>query len=224
MDRLTAPANLRRATLAAGGTTLAALPELARWTTSPYPLWFSASVAALTSAVMWGFVLAWEGDLLGRRPLAWPRQPQLWLTATIVGLLAAAYRTALVDPRLVADGLAQRPTSLAGWASAGLFQLGFMQLFLVFAPVAVCARLFARREAGPVAVVLLGLYVCSRLLDRAQGAHATSLTALIVLGRAVGDGATAWVYQRGGLWPAWWLALLVHSRHLAYLLGHSPDR
>lgn len=218
MDLLTAPPTLRRAGLAALATTTACVPKLAGWTNSPFPLWFSALTIALTSAVMWAFVFAWEEPRLGRAPLALVRAWGFWLAVTGFALTAAAYRMLVLDPALVAAGLVQRPASLGEWAAAGLFQMAFWQLFLLCAPTALCARLFRDRRAAVVLVVGLGLYTGWQMIARHAEGPSAALTQQILLGRAVGDGLSVWCYQRGGLPAAWWIALVLHLRLLPGLL------
>lgn len=218
MDLLTAPTTLRRAGLAALLTTAACLPKLTGWAPNFYPVWFSALTVALTSAVMWAFVFAWEETRLGRPPLARCPQRGLWLAATGFALIAAAFRALLLEPTLVARGLGERPASLSAWAAAGLFQLAFLQLFLLFAPVALCARLFRDRRAALLLVVGLGLYLNWQVLGRHPGVASPALIAQILLARAVGDALAVWFYQQGGALVAWWIAALLHLRHLPGLL------
>lgn len=218
MHSLTAPATMRRAGLAALATTLVCLPKLASWSQALYPAWFSALTVALTSAVMWAFVFAWEEARLNRAPLALPRGATLWVAATGFGLAIAAYRGLALDPILVARGLGERPATVGAWAAAALFQLAFLQLFLLFAPVALCARLFRDRRVAIGAVVALGLYINWRLLDRQPDAVTTALAAQILLGRAATDACAVWFYQRGGVFIGWWIGLLVYLRHLPGLL------
>lgn len=218
MDLLTAPPTLRRAALAALLTTAACLPKLAGWAQSPFPVWFSALTIALTSAVMWAFVFAWEKPHLGRAPFDLPRSRNLWLAATGFALVAAAYRLLVLDPALVANGLVIRPTSAAEWAAAGLFQLAFLQLFLQFAPTSLCARLFRDRRAAIALVVGLGLYTSWRMITRNDDAPSAALTAQILLGRALGDAVAVAFYQRSGAFVAWWIAAVLHLRHLVPLL------
>ena len=218
MELLTAPRNLRQAALASALTTTASLPRLLLWSGSPYPIWFTATVVALTSAVMWAFVLAWEERKLGRAPFALPSDQRLWLAATGFALAAVMFRSLVLDPALYSRGLAERPQTTSQWLAGGLFQLAYLQLFLLFAPVAVCSRLVRDRSVAFVLVVALGLYVSWRTLQR-SGADVTGALALeVLLARAIGDAAAVWFYQRGGVFIVWWIAALVHLRHLGVLL------
>lgn len=220
MEALTAPQTLRQAALAGALTTAACVPRLLGWNQSPYPVWFSAITIALTSSVMWAFVLAWEPTRLGRAPQGWSPARGLWLAATGFALVAAAFRCLVLDPALVANGLAQSPTSGAEWLATGLFQLAFLQLFLLFAPVALCTRLFSDRRVAISLTVSLGLYVSWRNLTHSDADPSPWLIAQILLTRALGDGLAVWFYQRGGVFVAWWIALVLHLRHLVLL--HTP--
>jgi hypothetical protein len=219
MQLLTAPRILRRAALAGGLTTVACLPRLLVWTQNVYPVWFSAVVIALTSAVMWGFVLAWEERSLGRAPFALPRSAQLWQAASLFACVAAGYRLAVLDPVLLSHRLAERPASFAQWLAAGLFQLSFLQLFLLLAPVALCSRLFRDRRAAMGIAVLLGLYVTWRALARSEADPSPALVLQVLLARALSDGFAVWFYQRGGVFVSWWIAIVVHARHLLLWLA-----
>jgi hypothetical protein len=217
MELLTAPATLRKAAVAAALTTLACLPRLFLWRDSPYPALFSAIVIAFTSGVMWGFVFAWEKPNLGRSPFSPCRSWRLWAAATAFALAGAAFRGLLLDPALVRDKLVTPPASFGEWAVGGLFQLAFLQLFLVFTPVAVCARIFRDSRVAILLGVGLGLYVGWRLLGRVETQPSLMLATQILLSRSVGDGVAIWFYQRGGLWLSWWMGLILHLRHLAWL-------
>ena len=100
-----------------------------------------------------------------------------------------------------------------------MFQLGYLQVFLVFAPVAMCARLTRNPATAIVLAVGLGLYVSWRLIARADVPPGNGLALQILLSRAVGDGLCVWFYQRGGVWVASWIGLVVHLRHLPALLA-----
>jgi hypothetical protein len=223
MRALADPATFKSAIVGALLTTLASLPRVTQWPTRVLPLWYVAATLLLTSFVMWSFVFGWHQARTGRAPLRWVRAPKLWGVATLGALALAMLQRQFLDPQLRPFNLEEYPASLGAWLAATLFLLGFTQLFGLFAPFAFWVRLTRRLWMAAVLTVALGLFVFSYKLGASRTPPPPTLLWELAGVRLLGGSLAVWCYVEGGLPLAWWVALLVQSRHLWSLAdGLSP--
>jgi len=213
---LSQPVVLEKAALAAVLTTLACMPQVFLWEKRPQPVWYLALAMVLGAFVLWAFVFAWHDLYTGRKPFSVSRRPKHWLLVTGYGVLGAALFLIVVDPRLRAVIPEEFPSDLKSWLASTCFSLFFTQLFLVFAPVAFFARLLRKREAVILFTVLFNAFVV--LLKAAEVPLPPDLAMQMLVIRVIGVTILLFFYLEGGIWPLWWLGLLVQARHLPGLI------
>ena len=218
MRHLAQARTLRAAALAAAVTAVACLPRLWLWTRRAYPLWYLEAVLFLGTIVLWAFVFAWHTQYSGRPVFNLNLAPGPWFLATALGIVTAVLLQLLLDPALRVRTPEDYPTNVSQWVGMTLFSLGFTQLFLVFAPFAWLLRLFQRVEPAVVLTVLFGLFVFW-IKNRTA---ATPIPPLMLVGllafRVVGGFLSVYFFLRGGVLLVWWWALLIHFRHLFWLV------
>jgi hypothetical protein len=199
-------------------TSLACWPRLAAWPGRRDPLVFLWLLLLWSAFVLWSFVLGWHFQYTGKRPLALRGPPRLWLTATLYGLASALALRFFIDPRMRLIAPAEYPGDWRSWFALGGFTLAFEPLFLWFAPFAFFVRLARSPPTALALTVLFGVFVLYLRLDSAPGLPPPAFLAALVLLRVVGGFVGLYFYLNGGAWPAWWLVLLAHLRHLPELL------
>ena len=214
MRALAEPATLKSAAIGALLSTLLSLPRVLAWPARVLPLWYVALTLLLTSFVMWAFVFGWHQTHSGRAPWRLNRSPKLWCLGTLGALVLAAAQRCWLDPQLRQFSPDDYPASPGAWLAATLFLLGFAQLFGLFAPFALWARLVRRPELAGVLTVALGVFVFSLKLAAARTPPPPPLLWELVALRLVGGALATFFYVQGGLPLAWWLALLIQARHL----------
>ena len=217
MRALAEPATLRSATCGALATTLLSLPRVIFWPARVLPLWYVAATLLLTSFVMWAFVFGWHQANTGRAPWRWARSLRLWGLGTLGALVLAAVQRWWLDPQLRRFSPDEYPASLGAWLAATLFLLSFTQLFGLFAPFAMWVRLVRRPWLAGVLTVALGLFVFSLKMAASRTPPPPALLWELVALRSLGGALGAILYLEGGLPLAWWLALILQSRHLLSL-------
>jgi hypothetical protein len=95
-----------------------------------------------------------------------------------------------------------------------LFNLGFVQLFLIFAPFAWLLRLFQRKDAAILLTVVFGVFV---LLVRNHMVKTPAPNGLLLESVAVRIGAglcSVYLFLRGGVLVVCWFSLLIQGRLL----------
>src|SRR5258708_21414066 len=176
---------LKSAVSAAALAALACLPRLVLWPTRRYPLWYLDALVFLGGAVLWAFVFAWHTEYTGLPIITANVQRKHFHVATVSGVLLAILLRLFLDPTARSIIPDDYPATLGQWLAMTLFNLGFTQLFLVFAPFAWMFRLSGRKEFAITFTVIFGVVV---LLIRNHSAHAP-----LPLGLAAGVG-----FCRGG--------------------------
>jgi hypothetical protein len=218
MDSLVRKDTIRLAALAAAVTTTICFPRLALWTERPNALWFLATMMLLVSFLLWSFVFAWYPQA-SSRPVIQLQPPLLvWRLAILGGLMAGSILLLLVDPTLRSARPIDYPSTLPTWSFSTLFNLGFSQLFLCYAPMAFFLRLLRL----PVAAVGLTIVFGLGLLAAQLHATGVELEPRFLLGlyllRALLGGIAAMLFFRGGLLPAATWTLLLECRLLPGLI------
>jgi hypothetical protein len=166
----------------------------------------------ISAFVLWAFVFAWYPQAAGRPVLAFPRSVGLWgLTLAGAGFYAVTLAW-FVDPVLRPLSPQDYPVTRAAWGAATAFQLGFGQLFTLFAPLAFMLRLTGRREVAIACTSLLGFGLMRLQLDRLGGGLPTLF--LLQLGATkLAFGVLAlWLFLRGGIGLLWVWGLVLQAR------------
>lgn len=217
MDALVRPETMRSAAVAAIITVLIGWPRLALWTDRPNALWFLGTMLLLVAFILWSFVFAWYPQQVGRPVIQLP-SIQLWIWAGLGGLIGGLILLFAIDPTLRHHRPVDYPANLPIWTFTTLFNLGFSQLFLCYAPMAFFLRLLRLPLLAAVLTVAFGLCLLAAQLN-AMGA---GLEPRFVLGlyllRALFGGFAALLFLRGGLVPAATWTLLLESRLLPGLI------
>ena len=219
MRSLSQPAVMKRAAVAALFTMAACYPRLTLWQERPMLLGFLVTLLGLVSFVMWAFVLGWIPE--HALTMLFPRRfdSHLWALATVAGLAGGGLLWGAFDPSLRALLPQDYPTTRTAWVTTTLFHLGFVQLFLCFAPLAFFVRLFGDRTVAAALTVLFGLFLLLVQVNAAEVELSGWLVAGMIAVRILFGAVGMYLLLRGGLLPVWWSALLIQSRLLIGLDG-----
>lgn len=212
---------LARASLAAALTTLAGLPRLLAWPARPDAVWYLAALLGWAVFVLWAFVFAWQERHGGTRPFAWSRDARLWSVTTAGGLVAALALALLSDPVFRTLFPDEFPAAPAEWLAFVLFHLGVEPLFLCFGPMALFSRLCRRADVAAALTVLFGVFILLVKLGGSPQLPPAGVLIWLFLFRVLYAGAWVALYLRGGVWPVWWLGLLVQARLLWIPAGNG---
>src|ERR1043166_9455311 len=136
MRRLAQPAVLKSAALAAIAGAALSYPRMALWPARAVPLWYVEAVLFLCGTVLWGFVFAWHEAYSQRPVFTLKIPPAVFAIATIAGVVVALGAHFLIDPALRTKVPDDYPRTYWQWTAMTLFDLAFVQLFLLFAPFA----------------------------------------------------------------------------------------
>lgn len=208
------------AAIAAALSAVLSLPRMWLWENRPSTLWYAEATIFLCGFVLWAFVFAWHTEYT-RRPLFTLKiEPFIFVIATLAGIMAALGLHLLVDPGLRARHPQDFPADFKNWIASTLFTLSFVQLFLMFAPFAWAVRLFRNQKVATwLTVALIGLVFALKANTYSPPLPAMILVELLVL-RIVSGFFAVWFYLRGGIFLAWWIALLIEARYLLTIYGH----
>jgi hypothetical protein len=218
MDTLVRKDTIQRAALAAAVTTTLCFPRLAVWTERPNALWFLTTMLLLVSFLLWSFVFAWYPQSAGRPVIQIPPPFLVWMLAIVGGLLAGAILLLVVDPTLRRVRPTDYPTTLTAWGFNTLFNLGFSQLFLCYAPVAFFLRLFRLPVAAVGLTIVFGLGLLAAQLNTLDIDLEPGFLLGLYLLRAGFGGIAALLFFRGGLLGAATWTMLLECRLLPGLL------
>lgn len=169
-----------------------------------------------TAFFLWAFVFAWHRRYSGRPVLAAPR-PAPWAVVTACALAGSAAAVCFLDPVLRPLTPEAYPASAHEWAALALFDAGFAQLFLCFAPFAYFARVSSNPFLAAAATVGLGLLVAALRLWGLPAAVPLPTAAAALAARGAAAACCVWAYREGGVLLALWWALLLDLRLLAAL-------
>jgi len=208
------------AAIAAALSAVLSFPRMWLWENRPSTLWYAEATIFLCGFVLWAFVFAWHTEYT-RRPLFTLKiEPFIFVIATLAGIMAALGLHLLVDPGLRARHPQDFPADFKNWIASTLFTLSFLQLFLMFAPFAWAVRLFRNQKVATwLTVALIGLVFALKANTYSPPLPAMILVELLVL-RIVSGFFAVWFYLRGGIFLAWWIALLIEARYLLTIYGH----
>ena len=214
MNRLAQPAVLVAAAKAAFITALLCYPRFALWLHRPNPVWYLEVILFLGSTILWGFVFAWH-SAYSRCPVFKAQVgARLWGLATAAGLVVAGLLHLFLDQSLRLTTPEDYPANLAQWLAMTLFQLAFVQLFLVFAPFAWSIRLVHHRATAAAITILLGVLVLMLKTQSSDVPLPASLFASLFILRIVLGLLMIALYLRGGVTLVWWCSFLIEARHL----------
>lgn len=217
MDALVRPETMRSAAVAAVITFLIGWPRLALWTERPNALWFLGIMLLLVAFMLWSFVFAWYPQHAGRPVIQLP-SIQLWVASGLGGLVGGLIFLIAIDPTLRQHRPIDYPATLPAWTVTTLFNLGFSQLFLCYAPMAFFLRLLRLPQLAVGLTVAFGLCLLAAQLN-AMGENLQPLFVLkLYVVRAMFGVVTALLFLRGGLVPAATWTLLLESRLLPGLI------
>ena len=177
-----------------------------------YPVWYFEAVQFLGGIVLWGFVFAWYTKYTGRPVFTLEVDWQTFVLTTVLGLAFAALLYLCQDPPLRRLGPEDFPSSPPQWLARVLFNLGFEQLFLIFAPFAWLMRLFQRKRAALTMTVLFGVFVLLVRNQTSKAPASSGLLLMLVAVRIVTGLLSVALFLRGGVWLVCWYSLLVQSR------------
>lgn len=205
--------------MAAVVSALVCYPRLAIWTERPNALWFLGTMLLLLSFILWSFVFGWYPRQLGR-PVIQLRPPRsVWALAGLGGVVGAVILLVVVDPTLRGERPSDYPESMGAWAFFTLFNLGFSQLFLCYAPLAFFLRLFRHSMVAVGLTVLFGLGLLTAQLDATGLELELGFVVVLYLLRVVFGAIAAILFLFGGLLPAVTWVLLLECRLLPGLLA-----
>jgi hypothetical protein len=212
MQSLVQPDTMRSAAMAAVISAVACSPRLALWTDRPQSLWFMVTMLLLVAFILWSFVFGWYPRFTGR-PVIWCKAgTKVWGLAVAVGLLGGVILVIGVDPILRDARPGDYPVSVAEWMIFTLFNLGFSQVFVSYAPLSFFLRLSGRTTAAIGLTVVFGLGLLATQLQASGVELEASFVASLYLLRAVLGVTGGILFLRGGLLPALTLALLLDLR------------
>jgi hypothetical protein len=210
---------LKSAITAAAISSILCLPRVWLWPTRKYPVWYLEALLFLGGTVLWAFVFAWHTKYTSRPVFRVRIEPALLAGATTVGVSVAVVLMLALDPALRAAAPEDYPKSFSEWLAKTLFSLAFTQMFLVFAPSAWLMRLSGTPWIAIPLTVMFGVCVAVLRNHSSLSPMGGELMTKLMLLRAVGSLLCLYFYWRGGALLAWWVSLLILSRHLAHLLG-----
>jgi hypothetical protein len=217
MRRLGQPEVLKSASLAALITALLCYPRLSLWSHRPDPLWYLEAIIFLGTIVLWGFVFAWHTAYSSCPVFTIRGDARLWGLATLSAILVAAILFLFLDPSLRPTAPLNYPVNFQQWLAMVLFDLAFMQLFLVFAPFAWLIRLFQNRSLAVLLTVLFGVVVLGLKARSMATPYPLDLFAALVALRIVLGFLSVFFYLRGGMILVWWWIIVMDARHLLTL-------
>jgi hypothetical protein len=221
MRHLAEPEVLKSAGSAAFVTAVLCYPRLALWPGRPFPIWHLEATIFLGTVVLWAFVFAWHTRYSQRPVFTLNVEASLWALATAAGLVVTATLHLFLDPTLRATTPQDYPSDFKQWVAMTFFNLAFVQLFLLFAPVAWLLRLFHNRRIATLGTVLFGLVVLGLKAQASTTPFPLTLFASLFILR-IGFGLlTVALYFRGGVALVSWWSFLLEARHLLDLAGGS---
>ena len=214
MRALLQPKVLESALLASLVSAVLSYPRFCLAPQRHHPIWYLEAVQFLGGTVLWAFVFAWHTRYTGRPVFAFKVEPQVFGWATAAGLAAGALLYLGHDAAVRKVAPLDYPASEEQWVAMALFHLGFVQLFLIFAPFAWLMRLSQRRSAATVMTVLFGVAV---LLFRSHLGKAPPPAGLLLASVMIQLGSgffSVFLFLRGGVLLVCWFSLLSQSRLL----------
>jgi len=217
MRALAQPRVIKSAAVAAAGTTLACLPRMALWPTRLYPLWYVTLLMLLGAIVLWAFVLAWFTQYT-ERPVFILNQPvKDMVVASGAALAFALLLYFFLDPQLIRRTPTDYPRTVEQWAVMALFDLAFVQLFLIFAPFAWAIRLVHRKSIAVLLTVAFGVFVMLLKVSASPVPVTTELLVWLICARVAIGFIWVGLFLRGGVVLVWWCGYLIQLRHLVRL-------
>jgi len=219
MRRLAQPQVMTSAAIAAVCSAVLSLPRLLLWDKRPFSVWYPEAIILFCGFVLWAFVFAWHTEYTHRPVFTSRIKPVLFITATLVGILAGLAQHWIPAPFPRARTPKVYPADLQHWIATTLFTLAFAQLFLLYAPFAWAVRLFHNEQAALWFTVVLSILVVILKNNSSPSPLPHSMLLELLTIRIASTYFAVWFYLRGGIFLVWWLALLVEARHLLTYAG-----
>jgi hypothetical protein len=217
--RLAEPSVVSAAVIAAALSALLSLPRVLSWEDRPFPAWLPEASIFFCGFVLWAFVFAWH-TLYTHRPLFTLRiKPLIFAAATLAGILAALSTHWLIDPAERIRNPQEYPVDFAHWLAHTLFALSLVQLLLLFAPFAWAMRLFRNETVATWITVAFSVLVLALKANKSPTPLPALLLLQLLVSRILFGYFGVWIYLRGGIFVAWWMALLFEARHLLTFAG-----
>lgn len=216
MRDLASPRVIERAAAGACFTAFVSYSRMALWAARPGQLWVMEAAVFTTAFFLWAFVFAWHRRYSGRPVLAVPRLAP-WAAVTLLGLVGAVLAASFIDPVLRPLTPEVYPNTFREWGALALFDLGFVQLFLCFAPMAYFSRVSSNPLLAAAATVGLSLLVALLRLRGLPVSVPFTTAAAVLAVRGLSAACSVWSYREGGILLAAWWTLLLDLRHLAAL-------
>ena len=192
-------------------------PRLSLWLNRSEPVWYLEGTIFFCSIFLWGFVFAWHAQYTHRPVFILKPERGPLITATVVGIIAAAVFDLLLDPSLRSKIPQDYPADLEHWFAFVLFSLALNQLFLLFAPFDWLMRLSKNRWVATNLTVLFGALVLAMRIQSLPIQFSPMLLAAVLTGKIVLGFLAVRFYLRGGVLLVWWWTVLFEARHLLNL-------
>jgi hypothetical protein len=187
------------------------------WPARRFPIWYLEATLFVGTFVLWAFVFAWHTAYTGRPVFSLRIKSGLLAIAVAMGFAAALTLHFFVDPTLRLQTPTDYPANFEQWMAKTLFDLAFLQLFLIFAPFAWLVRLFRNPKIALVLTVAFGVAVLALKVHSSPTPVPASLLASLLVTRILGGFLVLWFYLRGGILLVWTYAFLIEARHLLSL-------
>jgi hypothetical protein len=220
MRRLAQPQVMTFAAIAAALSAILSVPRMLLWENRPFPLWFPETAILLCGFVLWAFVFAWHAEYTHRPVFTLKINPSVLAAATAAGILIGLALHFWSDPLIRPATPKDFPPDVKHWAATTIFNLAFIQLFLLYAPFDWALRLFRHEKVALWITVAFGVLVLLLRNNSLPTELSGWLLTAVIIFKIAGIFFAVWFYLRGGIFLMWWLQLLIESRHLLTFAGH----
>lgn len=213
------PPVLAKALTAGAICALATVPRLMIWQERTDAVWFMAGLLGWCLFVLWGFVFAWEPIHGHAKSFTFQKSLQMWGILSCTGLLVAALLHFGLDPVYQKLFPKEFPADPQAWIAFTLFDLALTDLFLCFAPLAFFARLIKDQRWVIGLTIGFNLLVLGLKLGASPESPPLGIILALTIYRLIDAAAAVYLYRWGGVWPVWYLTLLIDLRHLFPFIG-----
>jgi hypothetical protein len=220
MRRLAQPQVMTSAAIAAASSAILSLPRMLLWEDRRLSLWYLEVSILFCGFVLWAFVFAWHTEYTHRPVFTWKIKPSLLAAATVAGILSGLALHFWSDPLIRPAAPKDFPPDVKHWAATTIFNLAFIQLFLLYAPFDWAIRLFRNEQVALWITVTFGILVLLLRNNSLPAELSAWLLTSLILFKITGIFFAVWFYLRGGIFLVWWMDLLLESRHLLTFAGH----
>ena len=220
MRRLVQPQVVTSAAIAAALSAILSLPRMMLWENQPFPIWYLEAAILFCGFVLWAFVFAWHTEYTHRPVFTLKIKPTVVAAATVAGIFIGLALHFWSDPLMRPVTPKDFPPDVKHWAATTVFNLAFMQLFLLFAPFDWAIRLFRNEKVALWITAAFGILVLLLRNNSLPAELSGWLLTALIISKIAGIFFGVWFYLRGGIFLVWWLDLLLESRHLLTFAGY----